>query len=230
MKRSPRLPIAVIPSERGAFFRATRDLLFALFLFSLPLFSQTPASASVKDSSAPPTPPPFGEKLHLPGLPNAGKISEVLFRGAQPHEAGFSELKALGVTTIVDLRGENHGKIEWERAHAEAAGMRFVSIPVSGWSPPTDEQLVQFLSLVREHPEQKVFVHCRFGDDRTGVFVAAYRIVSQQWTAPRAIEEMYFFGFNGAWHPKMKSFIRQLPSRLNSDPSLAPLRPPPSQP
>jgi hypothetical protein len=40
---------------------------------------------------------------------------------------------------------------------------------------------------------------------------------------------MYFFGFNGLWHPSMKSFVQDFPSRLNSAPGLASLRAPPSQ-
>jgi hypothetical protein len=32
---------------------------------------------------------------------------------------------------------------------------------------------------------------------------------------------MYFFGFNGFWHPSMKVFIREFPARLKSTPSLA---------
>src|SRR6266480_2563159 len=87
-----------------------------------------------------------------------------------------------------------------------------------------------FLSLLHENPGQKIFVHCRFGEDRTRVFIAAYRIAAERWPAEQAIKEMYFFGFNGLWHPSMKSFVEDFPSRLNSAPGLAALRAPPSQP
>jgi tyrosine-protein phosphatase SIW14 len=204
----------------------SRATLALVFLLPFPLFAQSPS---------PPPAPAFpslahGEKLHIAGIPNAGKISDTFYRGAQPREAGFSELKILGITTIVDLRGEDRGKISWERKHAESLGMRFVNIPVSGWSPPTDEQVVQFLSLFRDNPGQRIFVHCRFGDDRTGVFTAAYRMAVEKWPAEQAINEMYFFGFNGFWHPSMKTFVRDFPARLNSSPALAPLRTPPPQP
>jgi len=202
------------------------------FLLALPLtlFPQTPAQ-SVSQRSAPSfVQPAFGQKLHINGIPNAGKISEVLYRGAQPREVGLSELKILGITTIVDLRGEDREKLDWERKRAEALGIRFVQIPVSGWSPPTDEQLVQFLALLRDNPGHKIFVHCRFGDDRTGVFIGVYRMAFAKWSAEQAMKEMYFFGFNGFWHPAMKSFIRDFPARLNSSPALAPLRAGHSQP
>lgn len=181
-------------------------------------------SAQTVASAPPIAQPAYGQKLHIAGIPNAGKITDALYRGAQPKEVGLSELKLLGITTIVDLRGEDRDKIAWERKHAESLGMRFIHIPVSGWSPPSDEQIVQFLSLFRGQPGQRVFVHCRFGDDRTGIFTAAYRIAIEKWSPEQAMQEMYFFGFNGFWHPSMKSYIRNFPTRLNSSPALTPLR------
>ena len=205
-------------------------LLALFFILSFPLFAQAPAQTSAT-AAAPAFPPPaHGEKLHIAGIPNAGKINDILYRGAQPREVGLSELKILGITTIVDLRGEDREKIVWERRHAESLGMRFINIPVSGWAPPSDEQVVQFLSLFRDNPGQKIFLHCRFGDDRTGVFTAIYRMAIEKWPADQATKEMYFFGFNGFWHPSMKTFVHDFPTRLNSALSLAPLRTPPSQP
>jgi tyrosine-protein phosphatase SIW14 len=205
--------------------KRTLPSLAILLALPLQLFAQTVAPAA-----APPiAQPAYGQKLHIAGLPNAGKITDVFYRGAQPKEMGFSELKKLGITTIVDLRGEDRERITWERKLAESLGMRFVNIPVSGWSAPTDEQVVQFLSLLRSEPGQKVFVHCRLGEDRTGVFTAVYRMAFEKWSAEQAMKEMYFFGFNGFWHPAMKSFVRDFPSRLNSAPTLAPLRTPASQ-
>ncbi len=203
--------------------RSPATLAF-LFLLPFPLFAQTAPPTSAL-AAAPAFPAlAHGEKLRITGIPHAGKISETLYRGAQPQEVGLSELKLLGITTIVDLRSEDREKVEWERKHAESLGMRFVHISVDGWSPPTDEQVVQFLSLLRDNPGQKVFMHCHFGEDRTGVFIAIYRIAFEKWSADQAIKEMYFFGFNGVWHPSMKTFVRDFPARLNSSQALAPLR------
>ena len=209
--------------------RSLRTFAF-FFLLPLPLFAQSP-SQTPAPASAPPFPQTaHGEKVRISGIPNAGKITDFFYRGAQPREVGFSELKILGITTIVDLRGEDREKLLWERKHVESLGMRFVNIPVSGWSPPTDEQVVQFLSLLRDRPGQKIFLHCRFGDDRSGVFTAVYRMAVEKWPADQALKEMYFFGFNGFWHPSMKTFVHDFPSRLNSAPALAPLRSTPAQP
>jgi protein tyrosine/serine phosphatase len=188
------------------------------------------ACAFAQEQSSVPAAPPvmrsaYGEKLRLPGLPNGGRVNDVLYRGAQPHTEGIQELKKLGITTVVDLRGENTELRDSERVQAESLGIRFVSIPVSGWDPPSNDQVAQFLALFRNNPKEKVFVHCRFGDDRTGVFVATYRMAYEGWPATQAMNEMYFFGFNGFWHPSMKSFIRDFPARLKTAPALVEYRP-----
>ena len=176
-------------------------------------------------AQTPPRDPPphsFGERLQVEGIRNAAKVSAQLYRGAQPHAEGLPELQKLGITTIVDLRRENKEKIAWEKKTSEGLGMQFVHIPVSGWSAPSDAQVAQFLALFRDHPEAKVFVHCHYGDDRTGVFVAAYRMVFDKFSTSEAIQEMDRFGFNRPWHPAMRAYVSAFPEHLDSSPALAP--------
>ena len=168
------------------------------------------------------------EKLKLAGVRNAGKISEMLFRGAQPSAQGLAELKKLGVTTIIDLRG-NRGPVDRERAQAESLGMRFVNIPLLGWFPPNNVQVAQFLKLVQQDPTQKIFVHCYYGQDRTGVMVATYRIAEQNWTPDQAAAEMDSFGFHYHWFPAMKSYVHEFPVKFAADPTFAPLHTSPVQ-
>jgi tyrosine-protein phosphatase SIW14 len=170
----------------------------------------------------------YGDKLKINGIPNPGKINDNLYRGAQPNEQGLEELKKLGITTIIDLRAEDRPKSEWEKKEAERLGMHFVQIPIAGFAAPTNEEVVQFLSLVRD-PQQKVFVHCLLGEDRTGVFIATYRMSVQKWPVTQALHEMNSFGFNGFWHPAMKAFVRDFPARLSSAPAYASLQDPKSR-
>ncbi len=102
----------------------TLPSLAILLVLPLPLFAQTAASASSPSIAQ----PAYGQKLRIAGIPNAGKITDVLYRGAQPKEFGLSELKKLGITTIVDLRGEDREKVAWERKLAESLGVRVVHI------------------------------------------------------------------------------------------------------
>ena len=192
---------------------------FFFFALCLPCFSSS-VPFWQSSAAAPPSNTSFAEKISLPGVHNAGKVSEQLFRGAQPHPSNLSELKKLGITTIVDLRSESPHTRDEERSRAESLGIRFVSIPVGGFSNPTSAQLAQFFALLRESPPQKIFVHCEYGKDRTGVFIAAYRIAFDHWSADQAASEMLAFGFRCFLHPSMAAFVRSLPDRLQSDPIL----------
>ncbi len=173
--------------------------------------------SAVASSSSSPT---VAKRFSIPGISNAGKVSDSLFRGAQPHIENLNELQKLGVTTIVDLRLESSHLRKREREKAESLGMHFIAIPVSGFGTPTSEQLAEYFTLLRQAPLQTVFVHCQFGEDRTGVFIAAYRIAFEHWTTDQAYSEMLYFGFHRHWHSPMAAYIRALPNRLDSDPLL----------
>jgi protein tyrosine/serine phosphatase len=166
----------------------------------------------------------YGEKLRIEGVPNSGRINDHLLRGAQPRDPGLIELKKLGITTIVDLREEDPSRISWEEKRSESLGIRFVHIAVNEWSPPTNEQVAQFLNLFRDNPQEKVFVHCHFGEDRTGVFVASYRMAFEKLPADQALKEMRYFGYNALWHPSMTAFVRDFPARLTTAPTLVPFK------
>ncbi len=205
--------------------KSSRAQTLAL-LFSFLLVSGCARSARSSDP-AHSSGPPFAEKIELNGVSYVGKINNFLYRGSQPNEQGVEQLKKIGITTIVDLRGERQGTVATERKRAEALGMHLVNIRASGWSPPKDEELVQFFSLLQKQPKEKVYVHCWLGNDRTGVFVAAYRIAFEHWSAERALEEMYFFRFKGFWHPSMKTYIRNFPAHFAESPAFAQFRKPP---
>jgi tyrosine-protein phosphatase SIW14 len=175
--------------------------------------AQTTAAHSMPSGAAPSLPNAPADKLKLTGVPNAAQISDALSRGAQPSAQGFAELKKLGVTTIVNLR-EQGQEVEWERKVAESLGIRYVNIPVRGWLSPSDAQVAQFLKLFHEAPGQRVFVHCQYGEDRTGVMVATYRIAQQNWTVDQAVNEMYAFGFHYYLYPAMQSYVREFPANF----------------
>jgi tyrosine-protein phosphatase SIW14 len=207
----------------------TRKLLILLVLAALAspgILAQGPSAENKTQIPATTMESAYGQKLKVPGINNAGRLNGSLYRGAQPQSQSLAQLKNLGITTIVDLRKENPATREREKKEAESLGLRFVSIPVGGWSPPSNEQVAQFLFLFRNNPNERVFVHCMLGEDRTGVFVATYRMAIEKWPARQALKEMYSFGFNGRVHPAMISFVRDFPARLTTAPALAPFKDP----
>lgn len=174
--------------------------------------------------------PAFAEKIYVPGVAGFHKVNDFLYRGAQPKDNGVEQLKALGIDTIIDLRGELHGLIEKERQDAESMGMRFINLPGSGWATANDEQIAQFFSLVRERPRRKIFLHCWLGGDRSGMFIAAYRIAFEGWSPQQAIQEMRSFHYLQFWHPNMARWVKTFPEHLAESPKLAAFRQTRTQP
>jgi len=127
------------------------------------------------------------------GLPNLHRVSDALYRGAQPEEKGFAELKRLGIRTVVNFR-----TLHSDRAECEKTGLDYVQITCQAWEAEEDE-VVDFLRVLRDPARQPVFVHCQHGADRTGMMVAIYRIVEEGWTKEDAIAEMTGGGFG--YHP-----------------------------
>jgi len=126
-------------------------------------------------------------------LPNFHQVSENLYRGAQPQRGGLKKLSELGIKTIINLRGASDDTRS-EQVEAEASGMRYFNIPMSGLGRPSDDQVERALSIIDARENWPVFVHCQRGADRTGVVIAVYRMMREQWTEQQAIDEAKRFG------------------------------------
>jgi len=130
-------------------------------------------------------------------LPNFHKVSEQLYRGAQPLRGGVKNLAAVGIKTVINLRGADD-QASWEQKETESAGIRYFNIPMPGLSAPSDEQVARVMAIVNDPNNQPVFIHCRRGSDRTGTITAIYRISRGGWTADRAIAEARSNGMSWA--------------------------------
>lgn len=129
-------------------------------------------------------------------IKNFGKVNDNYYRGAQPTEGEFAQLKKLGVKTVIDLRKDSQrGEPEWVRL----AGMQYFNIPMKASRPATEEQTAYFLSLVNNPANWPVFVHCEGGRHRTGALTAVYRITNQGWTADQAYKEMKEYDFESGF-------------------------------
>ena len=128
-------------------------------------------------------------------LPNFHKVSDKLYRGAQPSKEGIKKLAELGIKTIVNLRGEDENT-RAEQKEAEAAGIAYFAISMPGLSRPTDEMVARAMAVIDAPENGPVFVHCKRGSDRTGTIVAVYRMSHEGWTGDRAISEAKSHGMS----------------------------------
>ncbi len=200
-------------------------------LLAAPLSGTACAQQSVNPASSPAgmkhSIPP---RLTLAGVENFGEVTPTLYRGGQPTNEGFDSLSKLGIGIVVDLRGFR----ESERKEVEQRRMEYVAIPWRCFHP-TDAVFARFLALLQKNQGKKVFVHCRLGDDRTGMMIAAYRIAEQGWTAEEARKEMEAFGVSWVHRlicPTLGSYEEKFPTEFDTGPAFRELRPaaPTSQP
>jgi protein tyrosine/serine phosphatase len=150
----------------------------------------------------------FAKGSNFPNIKisNFGQMDERFYRGARPKDKDYQALAALGIKTIIDLTDNSR---EYEQPAVEAAGLRYVNIPLVDKSYPTAEQVNAFLKVVDDPATGKFFVHCAGGRHRTGIMGAVYRFNYDHWNLDQAYAEMLQYDFytsNG--HGKQKDFVQ----------------------
>lgn len=143
--------------------------------------------------------------LNLPGLPNAFRVTDSLYRGAQPKAQGFKELEKLGVRTVVSLR-DHHS----DKKLLHGTSLTYIEIGIDTWEL-NEDNVVAFLAIASDTNNLPLFVHCQHGADRTGTMVASYRMIVCGWEKEDAIDEMINggFGFHKTWE-NLPRFLNQL--------------------
>ncbi len=131
----------------------------------------------------------WADSIEKPGLPNFHKVTDDLYRCAQPTAAGIAELKNMGIKTIVDLRALHSDKDEIGNIE-----IGYEHIPVQAWDIK-EEDIVKFLKIVTDKGKTPALVHCQRGADRTGFMVAVYRVAVCGWSKEAAIDEMTHGGY-----------------------------------
>jgi len=179
----------------------SHNLLFGLILVFVLSFLLANSPACLEQT---PRPANWAQPLKIRGVPNLHKVSALLYRSAQPTAEGFKELEQLGIKTIIDLTGTHR-----DPHLMSGTSLKYLEIP-SKASEVHEGDLYQFLKIVTNPAEGPYLVHCHHGADRTGLFVAVYRIVIECWPKKEAILEMQKGGFG--FHNTYTNIVKYLQS------------------
>ena len=137
----------------------------------------------------------WAAKVEVAGLPNLYRISDNLYRCAQPTAEGMRAAEKLGIKRVINLRAFHSDtkklrstKLQGERIHFNT------------WHAE-DEDVLHFLKLAANTNAGPILVHCQHGADRTGTMVAVYRMAVQGWTKEEALKEMKEggYGYHTIW-------------------------------
>ena len=142
-----------------------------------------------------------------PGIQNFLRINTEICTGGQPTVAQLSELKAQGITTVINLRapGEPGFDAAAEEAETKKLGMKYFNIPVSNQAGPKDEQADEFLKLTDDAKNRPVFIHCGSAN-RVGGFFMIRRVLRDGMTFEAAKAEAQKIGLRSA---QLEEFAKQ---------------------
>jgi uncharacterized protein (TIGR01244 family) len=132
------------------------------------------------------------------------RVGEDVFIGGQPSEEGLREMKARGVTVVVNLRTpeEMQKQVHFdEPALAAQLGMKYVYLPVRGNGdfPYSPETVAKFTDALRG-ANGKVLLHCTIGW-RASHLWAAYLIKTRGVAVDDALANARAINLMDEHHP-----------------------------
>ncbi len=154
-------------------------------------------------AAAAPEQPAAAQAMTLEGVENLHRVNDVLYRSAQPTPQGFTNLYAKGVRSVLNLR-EYHR----DTRKARHTNLHLMAYPVAA-GEVTEADIENCLRLIAGAPKP-VLVHCWHGSDRTGIIVAAYRIIYENWSVAQAEAEFCRdeYGHHEFWYRNLVRLLR----------------------
>ena len=164
-----------------------------------------------------------GHKVHAPKvqhkypitITNFHRVDDTLMRGAKPTKDQLKELKDNGVRTIISFctnynpTNPQPQKMPDEAEWAKQLGMKFHWLPFRSKDNPSEDYVNSFFSIINDAKAkgEKVFIHCRHGADRTGLFAALYRLQYQNVRLSDVVTELMEYGHDATDNPNIIPYI-----------------------
>lgn len=151
-------------------------------------------------------------------ITNFAKVDDGIYRGARPKNLSeIQNLKNIGIKTVINLQGgdvtddelgwlipyveegESLAERNQEKRQVESLSMNYRNLPLNSLSKVTKreaDRIVLALMMMKDSNLKPIFIHCAHGADRTGLVIALYRVIYQNWSKERAQIEMIRMGHN----------------------------------
>lgn len=155
-------------------------------------------------------------KLYLKIKPKPIKrfkqIDDTLYRGAKPTRAQYKNLKKKGIGRVIALNTDPKikGGNKLEKEIAKSFGIKYTELRMKETGTPGDKQVKTFFKIMdnARKNNEKVYIHCTHGKDRTGLYSAMYEIKYGLSNTEDAIYEMVSMNHNYKKHPQMIEYIK----------------------
>lgn len=122
---------------------------------------------------------------------NLYRMAPDLYRSALPAAKDWLQLQALGIATVINFY--QHGDEQW----LVDPRVQQVHLPLRT-DRIDDTDVIEVLRSIRQAQSRgPVLIHCKHGQNRTGLIAAIYRVIYQHWSREQALAEMDGGGFGG---------------------------------
>lgn len=108
---------------------------------------------------------------------NAFEVAPGVFRSNQPTHKRFVKLKARGIRSVINLRGES-GSAHYlvEKESCDQLGLKLINVPLHARAAISREKLLEVIEALKT-TERPFLMHCKSGADRAGLASAIFRMV-----------------------------------------------------
>lgn len=140
------------------------------------------------------------------------RVDQSVWRGAHPDAGSAEWLTREGVRAVINL--------ELEHRDSDLFGPTVALVHLPDWepvpvlSPGLEDWHVRQLLRAIAILAKPVYLHCRDGQNRTGVAVAAYRLIFRADPLDEVIRD--FESFGALWAPADLAYLRGLADRRKS--------------
>lgn len=123
---------------------------------------------------------------------NFFQIAPGVYRSNQPTHARFEKYAAMGIRTVINLRGaDNYAHYLFERESVQALGMTLVDVKLWARHAAEAKFILAVIDALRA-AERPMMFHCKSGADRAGFIAAVYLIVFENTPVAEARRQLHW--------------------------------------
>ena len=121
---------------------------------------------------------------------NFWQLSDDVWRSNQPTHGRFRKYAAMGIRTVINLRGEDkYAHYLFEKESVEQLGMTLVNTKLWAREAAPRRRIVAVIDALRT-AERPMMFHCKSGADRAGFTAATYMMVFEGASVQEAKKQL----------------------------------------
>lgn len=134
------------------------------------------------------------QKETIDGIRNFTRVDDTIGCAGATEPKALAEIAKRGYKSVINLReqGEVGAAIDESQKAAEAAGLKFIHLPLSS-TKPDPAVADSFIKAVTETANQPVYIHCASAN-RAAALLLAKRMLVDKWSEEKAVAEATAIG------------------------------------